>query len=210
MRQLISIDIETGGLDLDADILSFCARVLKPDGSPTSTMFYRHIRPTKKPNKEALLINRLDYSALKKAPKKQQVVKEFHEWLFTLSEGKQSTPVGHNYAGFDGPRIQKFLPFDMYKKLFHYHAIDTMVLAKALVQAGILDVRSVSLKGLIEYFCLKVPGDKNRHAADVDTYMTGLVLNRLLKVTYPDVITRIIRVFNPKYLGVEINKDINR
>lgn len=210
MRKLISIDIETGGLNLNDDILSFCARVLKPDGSPTDIMFYRNIRPTKKPNKEALLINGLDEKTLKKAPKKQTVVQEFYEWLFQISEGKQSIPVGHNYGIFDGPRVQKLLAEEKYKKLFHYHPIDTMLIAKALVHAGILDARSVSLKGLIDYFCLKVPGNKKRHAADVDTYMTGLVLNKLLKVINPSLLTRIIRVFNPKYLGVKVNKEANR
>lgn len=210
MRKLISIDIETGGLGLDDDILSFCARMLKPDGSPTDIFFYRLVRPTKKPSKDALLINNLDEKFLREAPEKKEVVEQFHDWLFKLSEGKQSTPVGHNYAIFDGPRVQKFLTNEIYKKLLHYHPIDTMVLAKGLVQAGILDVRSVSLKGLIDYFCLSVSGDKKRHTADVDTYMTGLVLNRLLKITYPSLTTRIIRVFNPKYLGGKINKDSNR
>jgi len=206
MRPMICIDLETGGLGLNDDILSISARLLNKDGTPTDTVFSSYVKPTKKPSKEALLINNINEEQLAAAPTRKQVAEEYFEWQFKLAEGKQSTPVGHNYCSFDSPRLNLFLTEEAYKKLFHYHAVDTMVIAKNLSIAGYNQFKSVSLKNLIELFGLKVPEGHSRHNADVDTYMTGFVLNKLFTIVYPNIWTRLIRVLNPQYLGVPVNR----
>lgn len=206
---MICIDLETGGLSLNDDILSVSARLLNKNGTPTDIVFSSYIQPTKKPDREALLINNITEEKLVAAPKKKDVVEKLFEWQFKLSEGKQSTPVGHNYCAFDCPRYQLLLGDNLYKKLYHYHAIDTMVIAKNLQQAGFSAFRSVSLKYLVGLFKLQVPEGQSRHNADVDTYMTAFVLNRLLRIVYPSIWTRLIRVVKPQYLGVPFNKDVD-
>lgn len=46
--------------------------------------------------------------------------------------------VGHNIAVFDAPVLSNFLGGPVYRQLFHYRVRDTSILARGLVDAGLL------------------------------------------------------------------------
>jgi DNA polymerase III epsilon subunit-like protein len=196
---LACVDTETAGLKLTDDVLAISIRMLEPDGTPTSTEFYSLIHTDKKISAEAFNVNGITKEDLKDAPTKDQVIHSIEYWWKRHVYGLKLSPMGHNFIGFDKPRVELLLG-DLYDKMFDYHMDDSMVIARALQRNGLLPVPSCSLKELVRFF--KIEHEK-AHNASADTYACGMVYSKLLKILNPSFMTRLKRVFNPGYLGVD-------
>jgi DNA polymerase III epsilon subunit-like protein len=199
-RLLACVDLETNGLTLQEDTLAISVRLLNMDGTPTDVEFYSLIHTDQPLNTEATSVNGITKEQLSEAPKKEEVVESLRIWWIKNCFGVPTCPIGHNYLGYDKPRMELLLGDSLYSKIFHYHAMDSMVIARAMQHSGLLPVESCSLKILCEFFGITT--DKPYHNASTDTYMCGMVYHHLLRILNPDFKTRLIRVFNPKYLGV--------
>ena len=199
--QLVCIDTETNGLNLVDDILAISIRLLHPDGSPTDTEFYSLIHSDQPENKEAYDVNHISREDIQRAPHKEEVLVRLRDWWLKTSYGVVLSPMGHNFLGFDKPRVERLLGEANYRAMFHYHADDSMIIARSLQRCGLLPVDSCSLKNLAKFFNLKY--ESAAHNASSDTYMCGLVYSRLLKIQKPDFMTRLIRVIMPRYLGIK-------
>lgn len=198
--QLACIDFETNGLTLNDDSLSISIRLLNKDGTPTLVEFYSLTYSDQKLNPHAIAVNGLSEEQIRNAPKAKKVVENFITWLTLIGQkNKLISPMGHNFISYDEPRLKKLLG-EKYSEFFHYHSDDSMVLARALRRAGLLKVSSCSLDVLSEYFKITNPWP---HNASGDTWTTGMVYANLLKILQPNLITRIIRVFNPSYIKVK-------
>jgi DNA polymerase III epsilon subunit-like protein len=199
-HQLVCIDIETNGLSMDDDILSISVRALNADGTPTDIEFYSLIYTEQDINPDAFHVNGISKGTLLQAPKKHDVLFDLQTWHAKQFFGAKLSPMGHNFIGFDKPRVEKLLG-PVYNKIFHYHVDDSMILARALQRTGMLPVESCSLKNLAAFFNVK-PLEGVLHNASADTYVCGLVYARLLKILKPSALTRFLRNFYPNYLGV--------
>jgi DNA polymerase III epsilon subunit-like protein len=197
--QIICVDTETNGLELNDDIIAVSLRVLEQDGSPTDIEFFSYIYAEKFNDPEAYKVNKISLETLAAAPKKEEVIESIRFWWSRHCYGVQVSPMGHNFIGFDKPRLELLLG-PLYKKIFHYHCDDSMVVARALQRCGLLPVDSCSLKSLAKFFGISYD---DAHHASADTYVCGMVYHRLLKIMNPDIKTRLIRVFNRGYLGIE-------
>lgn len=194
---LCCIDFETNGIFLNEDSLAVSIRLLKPDGTPTKTEFYSLIYSDQILNPQALAVNHLTEEQVRSAPTAEQVVNLFLRWKRTHLNLPLLSPMGHNFIAFDYPRLRKLLGPE-YDRIFHYHAHDSLIIAQALRNAGFLKTRSCSLDSLARYFNIFC---EHPHTASGDTWTTGLVYRRLLKILNPNLITRIIRIFFPYYAG---------
>jgi DNA polymerase III epsilon subunit-like protein len=164
---------------------------------PTDTEFFSYIYTDKINDPEAYKVNRITLETLMSAPKKEEVLERIRFWWMEKCYGVQTAPMGHNFIGFDKPRVEQLLG-PLYPKIFHYHCDDSMVIARALQRAQLLPVKSCSLRALADYF--KIRFDSAHHAS-ADTYVCGMVYARLLKILNPDLKTRLMRVFKREYLG---------
>ena len=198
--QLVCIDIETNGLKLEDDVLSISIRALNPDGTPTDLEFYSLIRSDQPSNPEAFAVNGITREQLSAAPTKEELLQSLRFWRIKHFYGAKLSPMGHNFIGFDKPRVERLLG-NLYDRMFHYHVDDSMILSRALQRIGLLPVDSCGLKNLAAFFRV-VPKEGILHNASADTYVCGMVYSKLLKILNPNLMTRIVRVFNPRYLGV--------
>ena len=198
--QLVCIDIETNGLKLEDDVLSISIRDLNPDGTPTDTEFYSLIRSDQPSNPEAFAVNGITREQLKEAPTKEEMLISLRYWHMKNFNGKKLSPMGHNFMGFDKPRVERLLG-EAYDRIFHYHVDDSMIIARALQRNGLLPVESCGLSNLAELFKVELKKGVLHHAS-ADTYVCGMVYSKLLKILKPNILTRAIRVFNSRYLGV--------
>ena len=164
--KLVCLDIETNGLALEDDILTISVRLLNPDGTPTETEFYSMIYSEAKTNAEAFAVNGIKREDLLVSPKKERVIEDFLLWWAKTFEGAKVSPMGHNFLGFDKPRLERFFGND-WNRVFHYHSDDSMVIARALQRIGLLPVDSCSLKNLANFFGIK---SEHAHNASADTY----------------------------------------
>lgn len=196
--QLVCLDTETNGLSINDDILTISARILNPDGTPTEREFYSMIYSDASTNADAFAVNGIKREDLLVSPKKERVIEEFLLWWAKECHGKRVSPMGHNFLGFDKPRLERFFGDD-WNRVFHYHSDDSMVIARALQRTGLLPVDSCSLKTLASFFGVKF---EHAHNASADTYVCGVVYSKLLKILQPNWVTRLIRVFYPRYLGI--------
>ena len=197
---LVCIDTETNGLHLTDDVLSISIRALNPDGTPTDTEFYSLIWSDQLSNPDAFKVNGITREELQAAPTRDVVIESLKYWHMKNFNGKKLSPMGHNFIGFDKPRVERLLG-DAYDKIFHYHVDDSMVLARALQRNGLLPVESCGLVNLAELFRVELKKGVLHHAS-ADTYVCGVVYSKLLKILSPNLMTRILRIFNPCYLGV--------
>ena len=196
--KLVCVDIETNGLSLDDNVLAISLRALNDDGTPTVQEFYSLIRNTQPLNPDSFAVNGITREQLSEAPTKDEVLFAINAWHMKNFYGLKLSPIGHNFLGFDKPRAEKLLG-RAYNNLFDYHSDDSMVIAQALQRAGLLPVKSCSLKNLAAFFDVPCTGI---HTASADTYICGMVYSKLLKIITPSFTTRVIRVFNRNYLGV--------
>ena len=196
---LVCVDTETNGLHLTDDVLSISIRALNPNGTPTDLEFYSLIRSEQESNSEAFKVNGITREQLKEAPTKEEMMISLKYWHTKMFDGKKLSPMGHNFIGFDKPRVERLLG-DAYDRIFHYHVDDSMILARALQRNGLLPIESCSLNNLAEFFKIG-PKKGVLHHASADTYVCGMVYSRLLRILKPNLKTRILRVFNPCYLG---------
>jgi DNA polymerase III epsilon subunit-like protein len=180
--QLVCVDFETNGLTLKEDSLSISIRLLNKDGTPTNTEFYSLIHTKQKLNPKATAV---------------KVIEKFFIWHYQLGNSLL-LPIGHNFIAFDLPRLKRLFG-PIYNDIFHY-PVDSLLLAQYLKTAGFLKVKSCSLDALVNYFKIKNPHPYN---VSGDTWATGMVYSRLVKIMNPDLKTRIIRVFYPKYSGCQ-------
>lgn len=197
---LVCIDTETNGLRLTDDVLSISIRALNPNGTPTDLEFYSLIRSEQESNPEAFKVNGITREQLKDAPTKEEMLISLKYWHMKNFDSKKLSPMGHNFIGFDKPRVERLLG-EAYDRIFHYHVDDSMVLARALQRNGLLPVESCGLVNLAELFKVELKKGVLHHAS-ADTYVCGMVYSKLLKILKPNILTRAIRVFNSRYLGV--------
>ncbi len=197
--QLVCVDIETNGLFVEDDVLSISVRLLYPDGSPTEDEFFSYINTKQPLNKVATDINKIKQEDIDKAPTAQEVYIKLCSWIAEKECDLPLSPMGHNFLGFDKAKVEKLFGQDKYNRVFHYHAEDSMVLARALQRNRLLPVESCSLKNLALFFRIK----HEAHSASSDTHACGQVYSKLLMILKPNTWTRLIRVFVPGYLGVK-------
>lgn len=195
---LVCIDTETNGLALHDDVLAISVRLLKDNGIPTDEEFYTLIRSDQPINTEAYAVNGITQEQRTTAPTKEEVCLNLQQWWTKTCYGIQLSPIGHNFLGFDKPRVELLLG-DLYNKMFHYHSDDSMVIARSLQRCGMLPVSSCSLKNLVAFF--RIPYNR-AHNASGDTYMCGLIYSKLQRILRPTLKTRLIRVIKPYYIGI--------
>lgn len=132
---------------------------------------------------EALRVNGID---LKLHDQRAITYKEAGTKLYNFLNGNsilgsdKLIPVGHNVQ-FD---IQKLLEFIMSKqtwqKFVSYRTMDTGVIARACIQAGLLPSSiSGSLGSIAEHFKIDTT---QAHTADHDVFMTVAVLEKMLEL----------------------------
>jgi DNA polymerase III epsilon subunit-like protein len=186
-------------LALNADILELSVRIIDHKEKPTDIVFESLIRPKGDIGDYSKEVCGFSKEELEKADLPKQVAYNFFEWKKEYFED-HIIPIGHNFSNFDRPRLQLFLGSKMYDAIFHYHIFDTMIISKTLIKAGFLKANSSSLKSVIK--TLGIPTIKGFHRASNDTWYTGVLYNKLLRILMPNLLTRIIRVIKPTYSGV--------
>jgi DNA polymerase III epsilon subunit-like protein len=163
--KLLSVDIETGGLDINCSFLEIAAVQLDV---PTGAL--ETFRQVVKPHplvieSEALKMhsdNLLLDDAMEHGQSLEAVAKQLKHWLFNLYHGEQAVVIGQNFAGFDGPRILHHLKI---KTFWHHRIIDAKQLWMRPDDGGI---------PLIDECCRRagLPVEPAEHRAMPDAMLT--------------------------------------
>lgn len=171
---VISVDVETGGLNPWEDaLLSLGIVVLDENYEPTGKAWYmqRKPGPDEKVHDEALRINGLN-------PEEGEDHETFCASLREFLMGLEGPifPLGHNYASFDAGFL-KYRLAEVWTAYVHYRCSDTMILALALVHAGIIPGgHHRGLKSLCQRYGIPYGG----HHALGDAVCTGKLYAALL------------------------------
>lgn len=132
---------------------------------------------------EALRINKID---LKLHDQRAMTYKEAGQKLYDFLNGNsvlgsdKLIPVGHNVQ-FDIQKIIEFLiSKGTWQKFVSYRTLDTGVVARACIQAGLIPPSvSGSLSSIAEHFGLDTQA---AHTAEYDVFMTMTVLEKMLEL----------------------------
>jgi DNA polymerase III epsilon subunit family exonuclease len=182
MKQLVVIDVETGGLDdREHSILSLGA-VIWTDGvlSEPFHMFIREENMVTTP--DAMRVNGITDNDMAHAMSPSFVVSAFEDWLHSHSVYGRPTLGGHNIAGFDMGFVKRLYKLAGKKFPFDYHVQDTMVLAGALRFADRLSVSNVKLDTLCSHFDIKIREIGTPHNAAEDALATAKLFTALLDI----------------------------
>jgi DNA polymerase III epsilon subunit-like protein len=153
------IDTETGGLDPTVhSLLSLALVVTEPSGDQVSTeIFFRHPNYTVDP--EALAVNHIDlvrhHAHACEPAHAASLIAAFLGRHFPGDEKIQLA--GHN-VGFDIAFLGVFLRqhFPAIYARFSHRVMDTMPLALALQEAGLLPAGSLGLSALLEHYGIRL------------------------------------------------------
>lgn len=182
------LDCETGGLTPDYSLLTLAAVVADKDFHPirggnnvdTLSLAIRHDTYVVSP--EALTINKIDlvnHSAC--GLKLEQAQQKFEDFVRQAKEmaGERLIPAGHNLP-FDLNFVwAQLMPQDQWRRYFHYHFLDTMVVARFFKATGVIE-GGCSLTNLCDLFGFSTA---EAHTALADTKATLEVARALTAIT---------------------------
>lgn len=156
---VIWIDTETTGLvPSEHGIVELGAII---EGNPTK-LFSRICNPGDVVyDPKALEVNGISMEEIQSRPSINDMLREFDQYVYD-----RAMIAGHNVAGFDIPFLKEAYKRAGMKWRFHYHCLDTMIMAEGLKYWGLLETRSVSLQALLTKFGID-PGDAHRAMDDI-------------------------------------------
>lgn len=187
MKYLI-IDTETGGLSPEIHSLLTVGFVVMDNEKIIDTTEFKIKHKNFVVTPEALNVNKINLLDLN-----EEISDVMNRMVYFLGrhfkENERIVLMGHNVS-FDIGFIKKFWIENLdksefttitkeklkWEKRFSHHYVDTMQIAKFLVDCKKLPIKSVSLENLIDYFNLKA---ESRHTALEDAIMTGLSYRKL-------------------------------
>lgn len=173
-RNLFFIDTETTGLKPPAaEILQVAVILTDPSGNNVLEEYQARLKPQhiETADTKALSIN--GYKAEDYTDESCTPHNEVARKLCNLMQG--AIPVGQNVK-FDQMMVEAFLGEQGLKPTWHYHSLDTMVLAWPFFQAKEIDY--FNLDTLCDYFDVDRP---QIHTAKDDIAATYLVYHRLME-----------------------------
>lgn len=180
--KLLWIDTETGGLEPSRhSLLSLGLVATLPEGGQAVTeVLFRH--PTYEVDAEAMAVNRIDLVRHhQQAREPQEAVRAIEAFLTAHLAGPEKIHfAGHNVAfdlGFLMPFLRRHAPHLVDR--FSHRTLDTMSLALALQQAGLLPQGSMGLSALLEHYGIHHP-PQLRHTALGDASATERLYHRMI------------------------------
>lgn len=156
-----AIDIETTGFVKGRDEIIELAVLPFDENYKVIGKFVTFIKPLRGINPAAMRVNRITETMVANAPTPLQVRSAFLDWKENILGDGQIELLGHNVCGFDRPFLDYFFTVEKANELFSHRADDTMVLARALKQAGLLSIEHCGLQDLVSYFNI-VTGNNHR------------------------------------------------
>ena len=170
------IDIETTGLKPGIHEIIELSLLLHDENFIPLDSFICKIRPMHPEyvDPKAMEINKLSLSNLKNESTPSQIRNALCQWHEEIANNTKLIPLGHNYS-FDKSFLTIFLG-EYYNNIFHYHNRDTLSLAFALRDKGILKIDSLSLTSIGKYFQLP----EQIHRAEQDTRLCLSIYRKLL------------------------------
>jgi DNA polymerase III alpha subunit (gram-positive type) len=175
-----AVDSETTGLAKGRDEIIEIAVIPFDEQYNPIGRFCTLIKPLRGVNPAALAVNKITESMLAGAPTPLQVRSAFMDWKYNILGDEKIELLGHNVTGFDRPFLDYFFTPDVTQELFSHRADDTMVLSRALKQAGLLPgLKSCGLIELVKYFNIVVV---NEHRAYDDALASLMIWKHLLSI----------------------------
>ena len=189
---ILVCDTETGGLDPEEhSILSFAAK--HRASGETFEVFIRE--PILRVQADALAINRIDLREYKeKALGPTEALSEFYRWVGVMAREHEESDrrtgrvpqivgVGHNLVAFDMPMIKRWyrqagVALTDFRRDWTHRVLDTMIYARCLADAGVIEPRGFSLEALCDYFGI-YQDPMARHTALGDVEATDDLLTAL-------------------------------
>lgn len=170
-RQLLFLDSETTGLDpLHNEAIEWAGILTEPDGITVVKTFEAKVKPLHMDRFDARAkeVNGYNEAEWADAPPAEFVAGAMLE----ISAG--AILVGQNVS-FDENFLTAFLKKHNYKTAWHYHKIDTMVLAWPLIKSG--KIKGLSLVNLAEWAGIE---QVKPHRAMTDALCVQKVYNKLM------------------------------
>lgn len=175
-----AVDVETTGLVPGVhEVVQMAIVILDKDFNLTGDRFFSNIRVQRPEvaDPAALEVNGIDLSVLEKtAPTLLEMKRSLFSWKNELFEGEKLYAIFHN-AIFDIPFLKLALQ-NLYDEVFHYQYRDSCVLARAMIDAGLLNSKSASLGKLTEV--LGLTNDRPHHALE-DSKACAVIYRELIK-----------------------------
>lgn len=176
----IFVDTETSGLHPYFNAILQIAAI-RQDGQT----FQSYVKPHEGAdiNPEALAKNGITTEQMKTFPEASVVAQSFLEFL--KPQSPKIILAGHN-VGFDEAFLQKFYQRQRLDKTFnsmvHYHKLDTLPLAMALKEAGLIQPTYLSLSGLTKALGVV---NENEHDALGDVKAAKASYEKMLALLKP-------------------------
>lgn len=145
-KRICWLDLETGGFEVGRPITQIGAIVTDPDlGRELATWHRRVVFDPTTATDEALAIQGYDPELwAREAVELDAALFTFATWVDRVA-GDEPIPGGHNICRFDLPHLAAACEQVGVVIRFDYHAIDTCMMASALLNAGVLQRTSLDL-----------------------------------------------------------------
>lgn len=180
MTKIICWDCETGGLQPFR--CGLCSITLKVIGEEHMKTIYIKPQPNLKYDEYAFKVNNLSKEILEdKGVSEKEAIEQIKDFIKTYG-GFKPRLMAHNIV-FDAQFTNALFARNNEEKLFtdlgHYHPIDTMILMRALKDAGIIDIQKLNLSSCYYYFFGKQFQDA--HTSDGDVLATEQVYLKIIE-----------------------------
>lgn len=159
--RILWMDCETGGLEPDWHEMLTIAGIIEIDKKVVDE-FYFKIRPNfpKRLEPSALKVNGLTYTEVMDFEYSGSIYHELKRKFIKYGlRNDRLIVAGHNVASFDRKFLDKFFEYHNCKTLHYwlsYHSLDTMSVAAWLKYVGKLDIDSLKLTSLCQYFNIEL------------------------------------------------------
>lgn len=149
----VAVDIETTGLIKGVSEIIEVAFIPFDTNYKPITKFVSYIKPLRGIQPEAYKINNISEADLIGAPSPLQVRNIFMEWKESIFNDTKFELLGHGIGTFDIPFLELFFGFNLYHSNFSHRYSDTLVLTRAIRDAGLIpNTTKTSLTSILEYF----------------------------------------------------------
>lgn len=184
-RNYIILDTETGGLNpLENSLLSM-GMVFVKDGKIVEKKEWFFKLENYKVSPYAMKVNKLNlWEVYEKGTVPAQIAYEFKQTVKRIYGEDKPSFIGHNVSFDIGFIHNNFIPKAEIDKFVSYRNIDTVAIARFLIDIGLIDSTKADLSTLIEYFHIDTDVENNiyRHTALYDATMTWRVYIELVKL----------------------------
>lgn len=179
MSLVLFCDVETGGLDPKTDALLSVGLAVLSDGEIVGSAHWDVQPEGRRVDPEALAVNGIDLDRHVRFAYSREVVAGLVATFCRTVFGEQPATLGGHVVSFDVGFLKELFVGRRYGTLFSHRTIDTAIIARFLMDAGLLRAESAGLGSVCEALGIVNP---RPHDALEDALASAAAYAKMLKL----------------------------